>query len=199
MKSARSRKGIGSSRMVVACGAALAAGTWELSAGAALVGFGGNAMTGWTPNANAAAATAGVPNVSGPGDATDVLQLTTQANSEATSYWNNTPQNITNWVANFTYTDVATGGADGFSFTLQNQGPTALGGGGGALGYVGITNAAGDAFNIYSGNSGSGSQFNPTISAGGVPLTPTKSTVNIASGHPMNVTLSYNQADHAVV
>jgi Bacterial lectin len=199
MKSARSRKGIGGSRIVVACGAALAAGAFELPADAAVIGFGGNAMTGWQPNANAAAVTAGVPNVSGPGDATDVLQLTTATNGLATSYWYATPQDITNWVANFTYTDVSTGGADGITFTMQNQGTGALGGGGGALGYVGITNAAGDAFNIYGGNSGSGSQFNPTISAGGVPLTPTKSTVNIASGHPMNVTLSYNQADHAVV
>jgi hypothetical protein len=199
MKRARPRKGIQSSTMVIACGAALASGAWELSADAAVIGFGGNAMTGWQPNANAAAVTAGVPNVVGPGDATDVLQLTTTAGGEATSYWFTTPQDITNWVANFTYTDVGTGGADGITFTMQNQGTGALGGGGGSLGYVGITNAAGDAFNIYSGNSGSGSQFNPTITAGGVPLTPTKSTVNIASGHPMNVTLSYNQADHAVV
>ena len=163
-----------------------------------VTGFGGSTATGWTPNADAASTTAGVPNVSGTGTLGDVLTLTTPANSEASSYWFNTPQNVTNFVANFTYTDVSGGGADGIVFALQNSGTNALGGGGGALGFGGITNAAGDAFNIYGGNSGSGTQYNTSFT-GGPALTPTTPMVDITSKNPINVTLSYRQADGAMV
>src|SRR5947209_7531538 len=66
-----------------------------------VTGFGGSSATGWTPNADAASITAGVPNVSGTGTLSDVLTLTTPANSQASSYWFNTPQSVNNFVANF--------------------------------------------------------------------------------------------------
>src|SRR3982751_4691628 len=172
-KHVKSRKGIAGSTMVIAGAAALASGAWQPAAKADIVGFGGSTMTGWQPNANTNAASALVPNVTGTGTSADVLQLTTPAGGEATSYWFTTPQSVNNFVTMFTYTDGGGGGADGITFTLQNSGINALGGGGGSLGYVGIPNAAGDAFNIYSGNSGSGTQFNGPIPTGGVPLTPT--------------------------
>src|SRR5579859_505824 len=127
-----------------------------LAAGAygQVTGFGGSTATGWQGNGDAASTTAGVPNVSGTGTLSDVLTITTPANSEASSYWFTTPQNVTNFVASFTYTDVSGGGADGIVFGLQNTGVNALGGGGGALGFGGIASGAGDAFNIYGGNSG---------------------------------------------
>ena len=190
----RSRVG----RTVVRIAALAALGLVSSAYGQVITGFGGSSETGWTPNADAAATTAGVPSVSGTGNSADVLTLTTAANSEATSYWFNTPQDVTNFLAQFTYTDVSGGGADGIVFALQNSGTNALGGGGGSLGYGGITSAVGDCFNIYSGNSGSATQFNGSIT-GGPALTPTKPMVDITSKHPINVTLSYRQQDNAMV
>lgn len=181
---------------VAAAGVALA-----MTAGvrADVTGFGGSSMTGWVPNANSFAITGGVPNVAGTGSSADVLNLTSTSGSEATSYWFATPQSVTNFVASYTYTDASTGGADGVTFALQNQGTNALGGGGGALGYAGITSAAAQALNIYGGNSGSASGFNGTVAAGNPAFTPTPGGVDITSGHPINVTLSYRQSDNAAV
>jgi hypothetical protein len=163
------------------------------NASAQVVGFGGAGMTGWTPNTN----TAGLPSVSGTGTAADVLTLTTNNNGIATSYWFNTPQNITNFTESFTYT--SNGGADGIAVVWQNSGLTALGGGGGSLGFGGITSAAALGMNIYGGNSGSGAQFNNATGNGtGVATTPTPSGVDITSGHPINVSLSYKQSDGAL-
>ena len=64
--------------------------------------------------------------------------------------------------ASFTYQDVTTNGADGFSFCLQNDpaGASALGQGGGEIGYGGaetatlpyITNSVAVGFDIYNGH-----------------------------------------------
>jgi hypothetical protein len=66
------------------------------------------------------------------------------------------------------------------------------------MGFSGLSgNAAGDAFNIYSGNGGSGTQFNASP-VGTLARTPTVGP-DITSGHPINVTLSYLQSDNTVV
>lgn len=156
-----------------------------------VTGFGGTTQTGWTAVTN----TAGLPNVVGVGTSADVLNLTSATGGEATAYWFNTPQDITNFAESFTYTDVTHGGADGMAVVWQNAGTSALGGAGGSLGYAGITSSAALAMNIYGGNSGSATQYNPTITAGSVGLTPTPGGVDITSGNPINVSLSYKQAD----
>jgi hypothetical protein len=168
------------------------------TASAQVIGFGGSTMTGWTPNTN----TAGLPSVTGTGTLADVLTLTNPVNSIATSYWFNTAQNITNFLETFTYTQTSNtpnNGADGIALVWQNMGTTALGAGGGSLGFGGITSSAALGLNIYGGNSGSGSQFNNATSANnGVATTPTPGGVNIASGNPINVSVSYRQADGAL-
>ena len=168
------------------------------AARAQITGFGGAANTGWTPNANAASSGAGVPNVVGTGTLADVLNLTTAANSEASTYWFNTPQSITNFSESFTYKDISTGGADGIAAVWQNVGTGALGTGGGNLGFANLAKSAGLAMNIFGGNSGSGSEYNDTVTTGSVALTPTPGGVNIASGDPINVFLSYKESDHAL-
>jgi hypothetical protein len=165
------------------------------TANAQITGFGGAAMTGWTPNQTGAA---GLPSVTGTGTLADVITMTTSNNGQATSYWFNTAQNITNFRESFTYTQASNtpgNGADGIAVVWQNAGTTALGGGGGSLGYGGIATAAALGMNIYGGNSGSGSQFNNATSINtGVATTPTPGGVDITSGHAINVTLNYVQS-----
>ena len=172
------------------------------AAQAQITGFGGSSNTGWTPNANSFSSVAGVPNVVGTGTLADTLNLTTAAGSEASSYWFNTPQNITNFMESFTYKDNSTNGADGIAAVWQNSGATplsALGAGGGSLGFANLPSSAALAMNVYSGNGGSGSQYNDTVATGGgVALTPTPGGVNIDSGDPINVTLSFKESDHAL-
>lgn len=120
------------------------------------------------------------------------LNLTTNVGSQASSVFNQTAQNIGNFAASFTYTDVTTGGADGFAFVLQNdpRGATALGDGGGALGYGGaapITPSAAVTFNLYSGNGGS----KAGITFGGANRYASTGSVDITNGQPVNVTVSY--------
>jgi hypothetical protein len=179
------------------CAAAVLAITG--TAGAQVVGFGGSSNTGWTPQANPASSAAGVPNVAGTGTVGDVLNLTTPAAGEASGYWFNTPQNITNFAESFTYTAPTPNGADGVVAVWQNTGTTALGAGGGSMGFGGIPLSAGLAMNIYGGNSGSGSGFNNATTANtGVALTPTPGGVNLNSGDPINVSLNYNGSDGAL-
>jgi autotransporter-associated beta strand protein len=108
--------------------------------GSTINGFNVNG-TGWTLNG-------------GPTIANDVLTITTNANSQTRSVWFNTQQPTGSFTAQFDYTRGAGSGnpADGVTFTLQSQALTALGGGGGGLGYTGITPSAALAINIYAPN-----------------------------------------------
>ena len=70
------------------------------------------------------------------------VTLTTNVNSEATSVFSNSPvtvNDLTGFTASFLYTHSNIGtqgaGADGITFTFQNQSNTALGATGGSLGY----------------------------------------------------------------
>lgn len=171
------------------------AGVGASMARADVTGFGGSTNTGWQPNGNPAAVTALVPNVTGAGTIADVLQITSANNSEATSYWFTTAQDVTNFTANFTYNDVSGGGADGIGFVVQNQGTTALGAAGGAVGYGGITSSAALNLSVFGG-----SHFG--LTGGGVANTNTGPTtsVNLSTANtPTNVTLSYVPVSNAGV
>ena len=67
------------------------------------------------------------------------LQLTdgTAADEAASAFWT-TPVNVQNFANNFTF-QLTNPNADGFTFTIQNAGATALGQAGGLLGYGGAT------------------------------------------------------------
>jgi hypothetical protein len=133
---------------------------------------------GWTVNGPVAKA----PIVS------DVLTLTTGGFSEGRSAFLNYPLPIRAFRAMFTYQDVGGGGADGAVFVLQNdaRGPSALGGAGGGLGYNGITNSAGLELNIYNS---SGISLRTNGATGSYAAT---SPVDLRSGHPIRVALSYD-------
>jgi len=126
----------------------------------------------------------------------NALTLTDGGGGEARSSFLNPPQYIRAFRAAWTYQDIGGGGADGACFVLQNdpRGVTALGGGGGSLGYSGITPSVALEFNIYSGNapSASSSGFNFQVNgATGKPYTDA-TPVNPASGIPVNVQMTYD-------
>jgi hypothetical protein len=119
------------------------------------------------------------------------LKLTDGSGSEVSSAFLNCPQYIGAFTASYTYQDVGSGGADGCAFVLQNapNGAAALGGGGGGLGYSAVTPSVAVEFNIYSANT-VGMAVRPN-GATGTPYGGTGS-VNLAGGHPIGVTISYN-------
>jgi hypothetical protein len=128
-------------------------GCSALSAKADITGFGGFAPV----------------NVSAPagnsiGISSGIYTVTDGQNSEASSVWNPTAQSITGFAASYTYQTIpqSTYGANGATVqadgaTLAFQSPTtgsttALGGGGGGLGYTNITaNSAAIGFELYNG------------------------------------------------
>ena len=147
--------------------------------GAAISFF--NNGTGWTINQSGLASA----NISG-----NVLHTTDGNGNEAVTAWYNNQVAINGFVASFTYQDV--GGspgnnADGLSFTVQESGPTYLGGTGGALGISGLTPSANWELNLYDPN-GIGIAYHTGGATGG--YVPT-GNVNISSGNPINVTIVY--------
>jgi hypothetical protein len=128
--------------------------------------------------------------------------LTDGANGEVSSVFFNTPQYNGGFAAFFTYQE-ANGTAplaDGTTFCVQNSsaGASALGGGGGELGFFGIDNSSAFEINIYNGaHGGIGIQFGTNgMTADSTPGTApyfTTSPLNVASTDPINVQLFFSQ------
>jgi hypothetical protein len=149
-------------------------------------------------------------NDSGGGDlaaftAAEVLQITSNTNDERHGVWFNDPQKVTAFTASFTYQlDPASpvpnellyqhGPADGMTFTIQNHadGPNSVGGGGGCMGFCGITTSAGVVGNVW-GDHTRGTQlwqnghtrfFNA--------LCTTSGGIDLLSNNPIKVDLKYD-------
>lgn len=123
-----------------------------------------------------------------------VFTLTDGGIGQSRSAWYLFKQDINAFQASFDYLDVGGGGADGVAFVLQNApaGIAALGGGGGGLGYTGISPSFALMVNIYApAPGGPGIQ----VSTGGVGLgtnTYINTTpANPASGDPIRFNLTY--------
>jgi hypothetical protein len=89
------------------------------------------------------------------GMSNNAVTMTVNAGNSQSSCFLSNKIDITSFSASFIYLDVTgAGGADGVTFCLQNdtRGVTALGGGGGSLGYSGITPSVALAMNIYAPN-----------------------------------------------
>ncbi len=128
------------------------------------------------------------------------LQLTDGGTNQKDSAFTSVPVNVTNFTTQFRFEQLAALGydlplADGFTFTIQGMGPTALGDAGGGLGYVGITNSVAIKFDLFDnageGNNSTGLYVNSAdLTLGGVDLTGTG--IDLHSGHPFDVTMSYD-------
>ena len=131
------------------------------------------------------------------------LELTDGGGSEAGSAFWTTPVNIQAFTTNFTF-QLTSAVADGFTFTMQNAGATALGNIGGGLGYGinpnggtsgGIGKSVAVKFDIYS-NSGEGNDSTGVFTNGAAPTNPavslTSSGITLASGDMIAAQLVYN-------
>jgi hypothetical protein len=121
------------------------------------------------------------------------LSLTVGQGSTAASAFYDYPMYIGAFSASFTYQAAPTNGADGMAFCLQNDpgGAMALGGGGGRLGYSGISPSAAILFNIYAPNTvGLALGTNGAVpGAGGYGVA---LPVSIAGGNPIGVAMRYS-------
>jgi hypothetical protein len=127
----------------------------------------------------------------------NLAQLTDMSTTlEAGSLFSNSPVAITNFSTTFQFQESAGNGtADGFTFTLQNDGLNALGSDGMGLGYATLASSVAVKFDLYS-NSGEGVDSTGLYTNGAVPTTPsvdmTSSGVNLHSGDLMTAMLAYN-------
>jgi Bacterial lectin/Legume lectin domain/Chitobiase/beta-hexosaminidase C-terminal domain len=122
------------------------------------------------------------------------LQLTNGGQFEAGSAFFATPVNIQAFTTQFTF-QLSNPLADGMTFTIQNAGPTALGGIGGGLGYEGIGKSVAIKFDLYS-NAGEGPDSTGLYTNGAAPTLPainlTPTGINFHSGDYMNVNVIYD-------
>lgn len=139
------------------------------------------------------------------------LQLTNGVDHVASSLWSNTPVNIGEWNASFDYQESpaatsTTNVADGFSFAMQTEGTTALGGLGGSIGYSSAGNngpgiitgtSAAVQFNIYKANTTGFTTNNATaidnLNGKSQYALPTNF---LSSGDLINVSLSYSNTNN---
>jgi hypothetical protein len=152
--------------------------------------FNGNGA-GWVANGSAGS---GLP-IWNPNGGNNALELTQNQASQTSSAFFPTPLYIGAFKATFSYQLVTPTGstgnpADGAAFIIQNdpRGASALGGGGGSLGYANITKSAALEFNVFRGPSFVGISFD-TNGAIGPFLSP--NPVQIDDGNPINVTVTY--------
>jgi len=129
----------------------------------------------------------------------NVLTVTAGSSGEANAIFFNTPMYIGAFALSFTYQASPSAGsgtlADGITFCMQNSaaGVNAVGGGGGSIGYAGITNSAAIAIDLYNIAPG-GYQFvtgglNPANTGNYVSLSP---AVSLAASNPVNINIVYD-------
>jgi Legume lectin domain/Chitobiase/beta-hexosaminidase C-terminal domain/Bacterial lectin len=122
------------------------------------------------------------------------LQLSdTSGNSEDSSAFWTQKVNVQNFTNDFAF-QILNPAADGFTFTIQGVGITALGAAGGNLGYGGIGQSVAVKFDIYN-NAGEGTNSTGLYKNGATPAgaaTTLGGGVNLLSGDIFNVHMTYN-------
>ena len=125
------------------------------------------------------------------------LQLTNGNNNEASSAFSAAQLNIQSFTTDFAF-QLVNPQADGFTFVIQNAGPTALGAEGGWLGYLGIQNSVAIKFDLYN-NLGEGPDSTGLYTDGAAPMVPavnlTGTPINLHSGDPFAAHITYDGTD----
>ena len=122
------------------------------------------------------------------------LRLTDGGFSEAGSAFFNTPVNVQSFTNDFSF-QLTNPDADGFTFTIQGNSPTALGTAGGGLGYAGMGKSVAVKFDLYN-NNGEGINSTGLYVNGAAPTIPfvdlTNTGIDLHSGNPFNVHMTYD-------
>lgn len=144
---------------------------------------------------NGFASTAGLTlNGSTAGGSNSALELTNGGANQTGSFFWSAPINVQAFTTTFKF-QMNNAQANGFTFTIQNMGPTALGGGSAGLGYQDIQKSVAVKFNFYNYN-GEGGDSTGLYTNGQAPTTPTvdisPSGIQLASGDSMQAQLVYD-------
>jgi hypothetical protein len=122
------------------------------------------------------------------------FELTDGGSHEVSSIFYGSPVDIQTFTTEFTF-QLTSPNADGFTFTIQNAGPNALGLDGGALGYQNIGESVAIKFDLYN-NSGEGPDSTGIYTDGAIPTVPsvnlTGSGIDLHSGHPFDARMTYD-------
>jgi hypothetical protein len=122
------------------------------------------------------------------------LQLTDGGLNEAGSVFWNAPINVQAFTTNFEF-QLSTAQGNGFTFTIQNVGPTALGGPSAGLGYQDIQKSVGVKFNFYNYQN-EGSDSTGVYTDGQPPVLPTvdisSSGIQLGSGDSIQAQIMYD-------
>jgi hypothetical protein len=119
-------------------------------------------------------------------------QLTPAVNNNRGSFWSTAQLPVDKFVARFSIHTLGTAGsmADGIGFCVQRVGNTAIGAGGGQMGYQGIATSVFVKFDNYSNESSTGMYQNGADpSPNSVTMRP---NVDLHSQHDFRVLMSYN-------
>lgn len=123
------------------------------------------------------------------------LQLTDGNLNESGSVFWNTPTNVQAFTTTFEFQLSNTNGGNGFTFAIQNTGPTALGANASGLGYQGIQKSVAVKFNFYD-VSGSGSDSIGLYTNGQAPTVPaidiSPSGIQLGSGDGIQANITYD-------
>ena len=129
-------------------------------------------------------------------------ELTDGGGREAGSVFSTNAVDVTKFSNQFTF-QLTSANADGFTFTIQGSGPTALGPDGGGLGYgpdtpggtPGIPNSVAVKFDLYN-NAGEGTDSTGEYTDGASPTTPaidlSSTGINLHSGDVFDVVMGYD-------
>ena len=159
----------------------VASGTYIIGSGGGSINYGsGFTTTGLTMNGSA--------KLNG-----TRLRLTDTGTNEAGSAFATAAINVQSFTTDFSF-QLTNPVADGFTFTIQGNNPTALGSPGGNLAYAPIGKSVGVKFDLFNG-AGEGPNSTGLYTNGAVPTVPAITLgggVNLHSGDPFNVHLSYD-------
>jgi hypothetical protein len=122
------------------------------------------------------------------------VQLTDGGRGEGRSAWFDRQVPVDVFTTDFTFQQL-NAVADGMTFTIQGQGPDALGATGGSLGYAGISKSIAIKFDLYN-NDGEGNDSTGLYIDGAQPMAPavnlSSTGILLTSGNLMHAHLVYN-------